>query len=63
MGELGKKLLVFVLGNLAVYGTIHAVKNAMHGKDILGRPKKEQERTRMDWMGNVVLGTGDYKVV
>jgi hypothetical protein len=59
--ELGKKLLVFVLGSLVTTGILTAASNVMDGKDVLGREPKE--KPRMDWKGYVHLNEKDYRVV
>ncbi len=61
--ELGKRLLVFVVGSLIVEGACRAAKNKLNGKTVFGNEKKPKEETYVDWRGNVVLGTADGKVV
>lgn len=61
MKQFGKKLLVFVIGNLIVDGIIYAATNLMEGKDILGN-KQETVKTKVDMKGRVHLGTDDYQI-
>lgn len=61
MKQFGKKLLLFVVGNLIVEGIVHAVANVMDGKDILGN-ERDPSKTRVDTNGKVHLGTDDYVV-
>ena len=61
MKQFGKKLLLFVVGNLIVEGIICAVTNVMEGKDILGN-EPDPRKTRADMKGKIHLGTDDYLV-
>ena len=61
MKQFGKKLLLFVIGNLIVEGIVCAVTNMMEGKDILGN-EPDPKKTRVDRKGTIFLGTDDYEV-
>ena len=64
MAELGKRLGVFLVGNLILWGICRGVSNAIDGKDFFGRKKVYNPRnnTYVDWRGNVHLGSMDYEV-
>lgn len=56
MAELGKRLGVFLIGNLILMGVCSGVSNMMDGKTFFGRKKRERNDTYVDWKGNVHLG-------
>lgn len=62
MVELGKRLGIFLIGNLVLWGVSSGIGNMMDGKTFFGRKKKEKEGTYVDWKGNVHLGQMDYQV-
>lgn len=53
-----RKLLV---GTIALLG-MKAVENVIDGKDLLGRDPSP-EKTRVNYKGEVHLGTDDYEVI
>lgn len=59
--KLGQKLLTFVIGSLLAEGVIEGVKNISAGKTFFGKEKIKKEN-KMDWKGNVHLGTNEYEV-
>ena len=62
--ELAVKIGKVVLANIAGYLIWKGVKNKMNGKSVFGKEKKPElrEQTYVDWNGNVVLGTEDFRV-
>lgn len=62
MAELGKRLTVFLIGNLLVWGISAGIGNMLEGKTFFGRKKEPRKDTYVDWKGNVHLGPTDYQV-
>ena len=64
MMELGKRLCVFFVGNLLLWGVCNGINNMMDGKTFFGGKKKAKERadTYVDWKGNIHLGNDDFQV-
>lgn len=62
MKSLGQRLIVFVVGNLILSASFHAINNIMEGKDILGN-KIETEKNRVDFMKRIHLGRNEYEIV
>lgn len=63
MKEMLKWLGSFTVRTLLFYGGVSIAVNLLNGKDIFGREKMDAEKkTRIDWEGNVILGTNDYRV-
>lgn len=62
MAELGKRLGIFIIGNLILYGVAWGIDNMIDGKTFFGRKKKMREDTYVDYNGNVHLGKADYQV-
>ena len=58
--EIGKRLLVYVIGGVIVCKVCEML-DARASERRKRMPKSE--KTRMDWKGNIVLGTKDYQVV
>lgn len=63
MGELAKRLGIFVVGNLILYGIVCAADKAISKRKERKKKKFDSETTYTDWYGNVVLGTRDYQIV
>lgn len=63
MAKIGQKIVIFVIGSLIADCAIAAANNILEGKTIFGKKKKENKKNKMDWLGNVRLGSADYKVV
>ena len=63
--EVAKRFGKCLLCAIAARLVIKAVDNKIHGKTLLGQEKehKPEKKTRVDWQGNVVLGTDDYKII
>ena len=64
MKEFAKVLGLKLGAVLLAYGASRAIENKLDGKTIFGNEKKEKipKKTRVDWRGNVYLGTNDYVV-
>ena len=62
MAELGKRLTIFLVGNLILWGVSAGIGNVLDGKTFFGRRKKQKEGTYVDWKGNVHLGVMDYQI-
>lgn len=63
MAELGKRVGIFLIGNLLFWGVTSGINNMIDGKTFFGKKKKEKtEKTYVDWKGNVHLGQMDYQV-
>lgn len=63
MAKLGTKILVYVVGNLIVWGVVGALNNKLDGKTATGRKVEPNKKTYVDWKGNIRLGSRDYRVV
>lgn len=59
MAELGKRLGIFLIGNLILWGVCGGLSNMMDGKTFFGRKKAPRNDTYVDWKGNVHLGPND----
>lgn len=57
--ELAKRLGIFVVGNLLLWGGGKLIKNKIEGKTLFGKKKDAKPNTYVDWKGNVILGTND----
>lgn len=59
MVEIGKRLGVFIIGNLILWGVFNGLENIKDGKTFCGRKRKPKNETYVDWKGNVYLGPND----
>ena len=57
-----KALGMCVLGGLIVEGVCQGLDHLAQGKDFFGH-ERIREDTKMDWKGNIHLGTEDYQIV
>lgn len=59
MAELGKRLGIFLIGNLILWGVCGGLNNMMSGKTVFGKKKTPKKDTYVDWKGNIHLGPND----
>ena len=67
MGELGKELAkrlgIGLVVDVLFWLGLKAVKNVMNGKTVFGQPvDHSKDGTHMDWRGNIILGSSDFRV-
>ena len=64
MKNFGKGLLIYVIGELVIYGITQAVENLKNGKDVFGNPMNPPKKTEVDAFdpNKIRIGQDDFVV-